>query len=974
MNTSFRVLNNFDEVEDTFLKAQLSLVHLNIRSLRKNFVTLMSLMKKTINKLQILILTETNISDAETQYYNISGYNASFINRKDKGGGIAMYINDKLNYHNIAINTQSFESIRIDIKNSDNLISVISVYRPPKQNVTAFIKELDQVISNISKKQQIIITGDMNLDIKKKGVTITTKYLNMLASHGFQCMVNDTTREDQNTKTCTCIDHLFVRFKNARTVAHAAVVTTTVSDHYAVFGCMEWVTKERDRENKQHSEPSKNTKIENKKVNIRISEIDWKEIIIHCKTTDEIFNAIYKQFCEIYETAAYQKRKLIKRNPLPWLNNYLLKCCDIRNKLHKKWIKDKNNNVKEKIYKQFNNKLNKKIIHAKNSYNLRQFILNKHNTRATWQLINKITGRKVENVDALIKKSFPCEKVTDVAKNFAINLNENIQKIVHKCNITTITNANASIPNTIYLDYANESEIFNILKTLNERKSAGVDGIRASDLKYNAKYLAPVITKLVNSSLKEGIIPKLLKTSIIRPIFKNGDKTNYNNYRPISILPIIEKVLEEIVARRLNDFLTKYKVINSNQFGFQKGKNLNQLLGKFSDQINHCLSNNMHCLALFIDFSKAFDTLSHEKIIESLERSGIRGECIKWFKNYLSCRSYSVKIENECSDIVPVTVGVPQGSKLGPILYILYTNDMLKMLKNSTGYAYADDTAIIVEHKSIKSATQIMQKELNAINRWCHDSGLIINANKTKIMHFRARHMPQSDISITYHETDCIHKTNINNTPINDACKTNIEIVNTYKYLGLHLDIHFKWKTHIEALQNKLRSTAYALYHLSNCSPTNILRQVYFSLGESYLRHGITAWGTATFCRDLQGTQNRLIKLLYKNNQQTTTLQNQNINNIYKELNIMNVKNIYKSTIINEFYNDTDLLKPIQHQQNTRRKAQGRYQIPRFKNNYGKNTLAVTLPTTINSIPTDLLKITNKYNKNLKIKKYLINS
>lgn len=301
---------------------------------------------------------------------------------------------------------------------------------------------------------------------------------------------------------------------------------------------------------------------------------------------------------------------------------------------------------------------------------------------------------------------------------------------------------------------------------------------------------------------------------------------------------------------------------------------------------------------------------------------------------------------------------------------------MINMLKHSTGYAYADDTAIIVTHKCINNAVHIMQNELNIINRWYHDNGLIINAKKTKIMHFRPRHIPQSDICITFHDTECRHKTknNNNNIPLTDTCTTYIETVNSYKYLGVHLDVHFKWKTHIEILQNKLRKTAYALYHLSNCTPPKIPRQVYFSLAESYLRHGITAWGTSTFCRNLQSTQDRLINLLHKHNLRTTNIHNQNTtNNKYKDLNILNIQNLYKTTIMNEF-NNNEFLKPIQHQQNTRRKAQGRYQIPSYKNDYGKKTLAVTLPTTLNTIPTELLNNTNKMSRKVKIKKFLINS
>lgn len=230
---------------------------------------------------------------------------------------------------------------------------------------------------------------------------------------------------------------------------------------------------------------------------------------------------------------------------------------------------------------------------------------------------------------------------------------------------------------------------------INVNKGPGIDEIRPKDIKNNAKHLTTIIIKLVNSSINSATIPKIFKTSIIRPVYKSGVKNDIDNYRPIAILPIFEKILEEILVRRLNDFLQKFKILNPCQYGFQKGKNINKLLGNFANHINKLLSENNHCLALFVDFSKAFDTLSHSKLLEILERYGIRGNCLQWFKSYLECRTYRVKIFDSLSNETPANNnGVPQGSKLGPILYLLYANDMLNVLKNSTAVssAYAELT------------------------------------------------------------------------------------------------------------------------------------------------------------------------------------------------------------------------------------------------------------------------------------------
>lgn len=545
-------------------------------------------------------------------------------------------------------------------------------------------------------------------------------------------------------------------------------------------------------------------------------------------------------------------------------------------------------------------------------------------------------------------------------------------------------------------------------------------------------------------------------------------------------------MLEEILVRRLNSFLQKYKIINPNQFGFQKGKNINKLLGNFANHINTCLGENLHCLALFIDFSKAFDTLSHSNLLVILERNGIRGNALLWFKNYLELRTYRVKIGQALSNEINSYNGVPQGSKLGPILYLIYANEMLNILKNCSTFAYADDTAKVVSGKNINVAIVNMQMQLNEIAKWCHDNGLVINASKTKLMHIKPSHLSYTQINIKFHDYQCLHKTQI--TQNSDLCTTTIEVVKAYKYLGVYVDENFKWLTHIQHLSKKLRSAAYSLYHLSNCATFDVLRQAYFSLVESYLRHGITAWGSSTYCRSLQQTQNQILKILLRNknrrqqqpetvypnninmrnneNNNTQATSNNNVvrsndpsnvannnnhvntnntianiqnlnsstgtantntnnvnanadnapnvyahnlpsnnithcnitntilidnnhfqnttsanpnyiaptnnNNIASALHILNIKSIYRVTLINEFFNDHRFLIPIDHAYNTRRRAKGRYKVERHKNNFGKYSLPTALPNIFNDLPINLLQTFNTYKRKLMLKKYFI--
>ncbi|XP_065365717.1 probable cyclin-dependent serine/threonine-protein kinase DDB_G0292550 [Calliphora vicina] len=228
---------------------------------------------------------------------------------------------------------------------------------------------------------------------------------------------------------------------------------------------------------------------------------------------------------------------------------------------------------------------------------------------------------------------------------------------------------------------------------------------------------------------------------------------------------------------------------------------------------------------------------------------------------------------------------------------------MLNAMQQSTTFAYADDTAVVVSNKNIHLATEIMQNQLNVATKWCHDNGLNINSRKTKIMHIKPTHFEQHNIQLKFHELTCLHNTNNQN---NDTCTTYIELVTSYKYLGVYVDNHFKWNVHVENLQKKLRKSAYMMYHLSNCATYSVLRQAYFSMVESYIRHGIAAWGSATHCRLLQSTQDRILKILKKNHRFSQKNQNNNSNNYNHNSNINNFNSI-NNNISNNIISNTNI-------------------------------------------------------------------
>lgn len=405
-----------------------------------------------------------------------------------------------------------------------------------------------------------------------------------------------------------------------------------------------------------------------------------------------------------------------------------------------------------------------------------------------------------------------------------------------------------------------------------------------------------------------------------------------------------------------------------------KNRNVNQLLLEFSNTINTNLNKNRHSLVIFIDFKKAFDTLSHEKIIQKLEKIGIRGRISEWFRSYLCDRGFKVKISDRLSQFQSTSFGVPQGSILGPLLFVIYVNDMLSVLKNSIGFQYADDTAIIVSHHDINSAIEIMQTEFDEVVRWCHDNGLIINCKKTKLMHIRPPHILRTQIKIRFHNFECLHK-NKSQQCLNllDDCRDIIDTVNVYRYLGVEVDCNFKWHSHIKYVCKRLRQSTYALYHLSNYTSFSVLKQVYFSLVESVLQYGIVAWGNTSeyMIAELQRVQNRIFKILLRAKYGARYVDNYSLN-YSLNLGLLTVNKLFIFNMANEMYCDQRFKQAIDHGVNTRQRAQGLLQTPRIHNSYGRQQLSFVVPMIFNQLPRDLWNIVPKYTRKKSIKKYIL--
>ena len=367
-----------------------------------------------------------------------------------------------------------------------------------------------------------------------------------------------------------------------------------------------------------------------------------------------------------------------------------------------------------------------------------------------------------------------------------------------------------------------------MLQKLNSSKSCGPSSISTNLLKRHANIFCEPLKLVINNSFAEGKFPDLLKIANVCPIYKKGDRNKCENYRPISLLSNLSKLFERAMHTRLYNFLSTNKSLYELQFGFRHKYSTNHALLSIVEKIRESLDNKTFSCGVFVDLEKAFDTVNHTILLKKLEHYGIRGPANSWFLSYLTSRKQKVVFDGFSSQLLDISCGVPQGSILGPLLFLIYINDMHTAVKFSTVYHFADDTNLLYHHKNPKILRKHMNADLKLLFNWLCANRLSLNVSKTEFIIFRPPNLKLSArITLTLNRTTIFESTKI-------------------KYLGVILDNKLSWKHHIFELCKKLNRAVGMLYKLRRLNYNkSLLLSLYFSIFQSHLTYGICLWGNA---------------------------------------------------------------------------------------------------------------------------------
>ena len=409
---------------------------------------------------------------------------------------------------------------------------------------------------------------------------------------------------------------------------------------------------------------------------------------------------------------------------------------------------------------------------------------------------------------------------------------------ISNININPLSYMGERTVNSFIFSESTTNEVLKVITDFKNKKST-LNNIPIFILKKISHIIAPLISELFNDSIKYGTFPETLKVGRVIPIHKSGSQKDIGNFRPITTLSVFSKIFEKLVHRRLSKFISKYKLINDNQFGFQKNKNTSDAILEFLDNLYDSLNNNQHPLAIYLDFSKAFDTVSHDILLKKLSHMGFRGNIYSWLYTFLSNRKQYVSINDSNSKTTITNIGVPQGSTLGPLLFLLYINDMANSLTNTKILHFADDSTLYINFKKNADISHLINNELEAINNWLRCNKLYLNVNKTKYMIINNRDRPP-DLNLM-----------IGNS--------NIERCNVHKFLGVHIDDRLTFSTHTNKLSSKIARGIGVIRKMNQIVPKEVLRQLYFAFIYSNFTYAITTYGSAS-----QNQLKRLTNLINK--------------------------------------------------------------------------------------------------------------
>ena len=887
-------------------KSKLSILSLNAQSIMAKFDEFqiaIDQINSTGQEISIICIQESWLSsECNVQLFELHSYQLVSKGKYcSNHGGLLIYVHNDFLWEPLDIreSTTGWENLFIKIRHKSlgsKPYIIGNVYRLPKELLPEFHTFMDEFAETLETLQvnrnAIYLCGDFNIDLLKINTKIhyNTFYNNLIAA-GYLPRISLPTRVTNHS--ATLLDNIFsTEFGNN----DSGVIVNNISDHQMIYTYSTLQERAASTSHKKHIEIETNnrqalklfiTKLRNCNI------VDKLNVDVNADPNSN-FECFMKHFMELKQQCLPKKkvrfnRKKHKGNA--WLTAGILKSINSKNILYKKLMQtpaDSPNYPDLSLnFKSYKNIIRRTIMHAKRTYYKTVFNSYSTNLKKTWQTINESLNRRKK------KQDFPQEfklangnlisdpkQIADAFNDFFVNIGD-----TGPLNANPIADFEQYMPAkpncNLKFQSVTVDNVSRIIDSLKPKTSSGVDCISNKLIKYVKNVIMEPLTVIINQMLNVGIFPDSLKISKVIPIYKKSDNTIFSNYRPISLLPSISKIFEKIILEQITTYLDTNNLIHKHQYGFRKNHSTEYAALHIVNYLNYELDRNRTPTNVYLDLSKAFDTLSHNILLRKLKHYGVCDSALNLMKSYLENRKQFVQFDESISEMKAIHKGVPQGSILGPLLFLIYINDIPNSSNLFNFLMYADDTTLYCCLEDIDSVNKelVLNRELKSVHLWLSANKLTLNINKSKYMLF------------SKHKNSQLPKLNLQ---INNS---NIQSTSEFNFLGLHINTKLNWDTHVNVIGNKISRVIGIIKKLQIIFPKEILLSIYNALILPHINYCLLSWGSGSVAKNIFLKQKRAIRAI------SCAGYNAHTEPLFKIYKLLKIDDIYNRRLLVLYYN-----------------------------------------------------------------------